>query len=133
MNDECELNIILAHNIDFYLHREHITRKELADRLRVSVASVGFWLAGKKMPRMDKIDRMCAIFGCSRQDLLSEHSAPPKRETAQDPDDPPNIQDVDRYLSYALRFSRLSASSREQVLRFVEFCLEREGCTKRNP
>lgn len=49
-----------------------ITRKELAQKMEVSEASVCNWLKGIKVPRADKVDKMCNIFGCHRSDLVSE-------------------------------------------------------------
>lgn len=49
-----------------------ITRKDLAKKMEVSEASVCNWLKGIKVPRADKVDKMCSIFGCNRSDLVSE-------------------------------------------------------------
>lgn len=74
MNDEKKIAAIIAANIQRYMDIHHFTRNELAKRIGVSVASVGFWCTGTKIPRMDKIDKMCRLFDCERSDLLLELS-----------------------------------------------------------
>ena len=72
---EKEMAAVVASNIQYYLDENHLTRKELAEKLGVSLSSVGFWCIGAKIPRMDKIDKMCSIFGCKRSDLLISPAA----------------------------------------------------------
>ena len=71
--------IIIGSNIQYLLKRSGMSRHDLAVRLGVSDASVGFWCIGKKCPRMDKVDRMCAVFGCERSDILVEPSIVEKK------------------------------------------------------
>ena len=75
MKNETEIARIIAANIAYYMTRSNLTRQELADRIGVSVSSVGFWCTGVKIPRMDKVDKMCSVFGCTRTELLSEPAA----------------------------------------------------------
>lgn len=46
------------------------TQAELAEFLGVTQASVSNWVNGIKLPRMDKIDKICAFLNCSRSSLL---------------------------------------------------------------
>lgn len=55
-----------------YLELFKMNQSEFADKMGVSPASVSLWIQGKKSPRMDKLDRMCALFNCTRNDLLGE-------------------------------------------------------------
>ena len=55
-----------------YLELLNMTQNDLAKKMNVSPASVTLWIQGKKSPRMDKIDKMCEIFNCTRNDLLGE-------------------------------------------------------------
>lgn len=75
MGNEKEIAAIIAANINHRLDVNHITRGELAKRVGVSLSSVGFWCTGKKIPRMDKVDKMCAIFNCDRSDILMDPAA----------------------------------------------------------
>ena len=67
---EREYNEIFAENLKRYLDLNDMSQTDLARRLGVSAQSVTNWCAGKKSPRMDKVDAMCKIFGCNRSDLM---------------------------------------------------------------
>lgn len=62
----------ISKNLYSLMAIHNISRTELASKLGVSVSSVGFWATGQKIPRMDKVDKMCEIFGCRRSDILEE-------------------------------------------------------------
>lgn len=68
MKDETAITI--GKNIRRYMDAAHLSRQELADLLGVSVTSIGFWCSGNRIPRIDKIDKMCSIFKCTRADIL---------------------------------------------------------------
>lgn len=61
---------IIAMNIRQLLIDYKLTRADLAERLGVSTATVGYWCTGKKIPRMDKVDAMCDTFNVTRSQLL---------------------------------------------------------------
>lgn len=67
---EREYNEVFAENLKRYLDLNDMSQTDLARRLGVSAQSVTNWCAGKKSPRMDKVDAMCKIFGCNRSDLM---------------------------------------------------------------
>jgi transcriptional regulator with XRE-family HTH domain len=73
-----EVNSMDKHEEEFsrrmlaYLELLNMTQNDLAKKMNVSPASVTLWIQGKKSPRMDKIDKMCEIFNCTRNDLLGE-------------------------------------------------------------
>lgn len=71
---EQDFNTVFSKRLKFYLNRSKMTQTELAKRLGVGTTSVYNWCAGIKSPRMDKIDVMCDIFGCSRTDLMEDTS-----------------------------------------------------------
>ncbi|HEY9574043.1 MAG TPA: helix-turn-helix transcriptional regulator [Lachnospiraceae bacterium] len=71
---EKEFNQIFSHNLNRYLQEHKMTQLDLAERLSVSPASVSHWCNGAKSPRMDKIDKMCSIFGILRSDLMEDHT-----------------------------------------------------------
>lgn len=57
------------------LKKHNMTQAELAERMDVSTATASNWCKGIKLPRMDKVDRMCAIFDCPRSDLMEDKSS----------------------------------------------------------
>lgn len=69
---EKEFNIMFSKNLKKQMEKNDITKLELAQKLGVSPASVTHWTTGVKTPRMDKVDKMCIIFGCNRSDLITD-------------------------------------------------------------
>ena len=74
MSEE-EFNAIFARRLKFYLEQNGITQFDLSKRLHVSSSTVTDWVYGRRTPRMDKVDAMCEIFNCSREDLITEKSS----------------------------------------------------------
>ncbi len=72
---ENEINAVIARNIQNCMTDRGLSQKELAAALGVSQASISNWCQGIKMPRMDKIDRICDFFGIKRSYLLCDHSS----------------------------------------------------------
>lgn len=73
ITDKPQTGDTIARNINHYMSHYKISRSELANRLNVSKATVGYWCTGKKIPRMAKIDEMCKIFNVQRKHLVSEN------------------------------------------------------------
>ena len=69
---EKQLNQIIADNITNLLRVNNRTQLELAEYLDVTQATVSNWCNGIKMPRMDKIDKICAFFGVNRSVIMTE-------------------------------------------------------------
>lgn len=65
---EHEINRIISENLNRLLEERNITQQELAEYIGVTQASVSNWCKGIKMPRMDKVDKICELFGISRSD-----------------------------------------------------------------
>lgn len=70
--NENTFNSIFAKNLRTYLEMNHMTQAELSKKLDVGTTSVYNWCNGIKIPRMDKVDKMCEIFGCKRSDLITD-------------------------------------------------------------
>lgn len=71
-----EINRVFALRLNQFLEQYEMSQSDLAKRLNVSTASVNYWCKGIKSPRMDKVDAMCAIFGCRRSDFMEESISP---------------------------------------------------------
>ena len=72
MNDyENKIDELIAQNLVRLLREKNRTQLELAEYLGVTPATVSNWCNGIKMPRMDKIDRICAFFDVNRSYLMS--------------------------------------------------------------
>ena len=67
-----EYKAIFFQRLAYYLNKTGISQVALADKLGVSEAAVSFWVKGAKIPRMDKLQAMAELFGCSLTDLVTE-------------------------------------------------------------
>lgn len=69
---EQEFNKIFSRNLTYYLEKHNRSQADLAKYIGVSTASVSNWCKGIKLPRMDKVDKMCSFFQINRSDLMEE-------------------------------------------------------------
>lgn len=69
---EQEINAIIAQNLNYHLNRCGKSQLDLAVYMGVSQATVSNWCKGIKLPRMDKIDRICEFFRINRSELMSD-------------------------------------------------------------
>lgn len=65
---------ILADNVNALLEKHGLSYRELAARLGVSHSTIGAWVTGRAVPRMDKIDAMCKMFNVSRSYFCEDHN-----------------------------------------------------------
>lgn len=58
-------------NLQYLRAERHMTQEQLAMLLGVSHQSVTKWEVEKSYPEMDKLIKMCQIFECSLDDLVT--------------------------------------------------------------
>lgn len=73
-----KINENIARNVRNYMDTMNMDAAELAQKLDCSPSTVYMWIQGNATPRMDKIDRMCGVFGCERSDLIADKPATPE-------------------------------------------------------
>ena len=71
-------NMLFAANLRRLLDNNNMKAVDLAQRVGVSNAIVSQWLKGVKIPRMDKVSRICSVLDCSLEDLVGADA--PARE-----------------------------------------------------
>lgn len=69
---EQDINRLIAKKLSYYMNINDKSQQDLADYIGVTQATVSNWCKGLKMPRMDKIDKICSFFNISRSDLMGE-------------------------------------------------------------
>jgi transcriptional regulator with XRE-family HTH domain len=67
-------------NLNRLIREKGATQKEIADFIGVSTPTMNYYVKGINVPRMDKLDKLCTFFGCTRSDLLE----PPKKHDITD-------------------------------------------------
>ena len=64
----------MGENIQYYMDKMGIDRKDFAKAIDVPYSSLTDWINGKTYPRIDKIERMANYFGISKADLVEERN-----------------------------------------------------------
>lgn len=72
MQDKDAFRKLFSRNLNRFLSANGMTQLELSRRMSVSTATVSEWCTGKKIPRMDKVDKLCEIFGINRSNLIED-------------------------------------------------------------
>lgn len=60
-------------NLNYWMKRTDTTQQELADALNVTRQAVSNYLTGNNLPRIGKVDEICAFFKIKRTDLLDKN------------------------------------------------------------
>lgn len=63
---------IFAKNLEYYIKKNNITQKELAEAIGVSSPALNDWIKGKKFPRIDKIEKLADYFKILKSDLIED-------------------------------------------------------------
>ena len=80
MIDEKTYNRIVAANLRRLMYEKGVTQTDMAKALGFTKQSVSHWMNGEHLPRMAKIDKICAYLGCKRSDLLEVDKTRKTRE-----------------------------------------------------
>ena len=64
------MNKDIAKNIETFRKQLKLTQRELSEKLNVSNKTVSSWESGRTEPNIGMIEAMCAIFDCSKTDLI---------------------------------------------------------------
>lgn len=108
-----EINRNISRNIKNYMEVLQINQLELAKLLECSNTSISMWISGDVTPRFDKIDKMCKVFHCTRDDLVGEGVKTPEEI----------IGDQVRSL-FIEKFDRLDDSQRLRLMTYIDSLLK---------
>ena len=75
MPNENTMKKTFTDNLNRLLQERGITQAELATYMEVSNTTVNNWVKGYKVPRMDKVDKLCSFFKIKRSELLEQPPA----------------------------------------------------------
>jgi len=59
----------IGNNIGNYIARNRMTQKELAEKLRITEASMSRYISGDRIPKATLLYRMSKMLGCTMEDL----------------------------------------------------------------
>lgn len=69
-----DLKRIFSDNLKYYLSTSGLTQVDLTNHMQVSCSTTSDWCNGKKLPRMEKIQKICDWLHITRDDLLEERT-----------------------------------------------------------
>lgn len=121
MITEEEFNRIFSNNMKYYMENEHLTCRDLSERMNISLSAVYSWYHGKKTPRMDKVDMMCKIFHCKRSNLMNEQT-----EDERNMDKAQDLFNKETAL-LLLDYSKLSEKNKIRATAYIKALLDTEG------
>lgn len=81
MSEIDELKKVFSDNLKYYLNNSKLTQVDLTNYMGVSCSTSSDWCNGKKLPRMDKIQKICEWLHITRDDLLEERSSNVSKES----------------------------------------------------
>lgn len=68
---------VFASNLQYYMHLNKVSRKEVSEAIGVSYFTLSDWVNGKKYPRMGKVELLADYFGILKSDLIEDKSRQP--------------------------------------------------------
>ncbi len=76
--------ISIGSNIKQMRQKFGLNQSVIADLMGISFAKVSNWENGKKVPRMEEIERLCQIFNCKKESLLGLNYPDSKKDAQLD-------------------------------------------------
>ena len=78
---------IFAKNLLYYINKNGVTQRDVAEVVDVSPSTFNEWIKGKKYPRIDKIEKLANYFRIQKSDLIEEYTeknnSPDKQELTE--------------------------------------------------
>jgi len=114
------LKEVFQQNLKRLLDKKQATQKDLAKYMMVSPVTVNDWIRGRKLPRMDKVDRLCEYFGVPRSALMETGYSVGNSTTIQSKTISKEERDLNKFLERAeVMFDgdtyKLTADDREKI------------------
>lgn len=72
MCENKDLKNIFAENLKYYARKNNVIQADIARALNISTSLISDWFTGKKMPRVDNVEKLADYFGVSSSDLYSK-------------------------------------------------------------
>lgn len=119
MSDMDELKALFSNNLKYYLNESKFSQVDLTNYMHVSSSTVSDWCNGKKLPRMDKIQKICEWLKITRDDLLEERCLS---------DSENSLSWREKYLLEA--FDKLNSDGKQKVMTYLDDLLVNEKYKK---
>ena len=107
-------NNSFSKNLVRLLKENHISQKELAEKLGVRPSTVSMWITGNSSPRMGIVQQLSDIFSVSMSDLLELDHDNDKHSGLQPFAEPPHSDTLIK------AFEQLNNSGKEKAIAYLE-------------
>ena len=108
---------IFASNLKRHMYAKNVNSIDVASHMGVSKSIVSEWRNGKKMPRMDKIERLALYFGIQKSDLIEEKcSTNIANDNTEQIETPATTEDDERAQLFVKLFSQLNPDQQDMII-----------------
>lgn len=101
---------IFSKNLRLYMAKAGKKQIDIVNDLGFDKSAVSSWVNGTRLPRMDKVNALAVYLGCSRSDLIDEHTGTEPPQSSPSPEEEQLLE----------HFNQLNRTGREKVLEDVE-------------
>lgn len=115
----------IAQNIERLRKKNNLTQKELSEKLNVSNKTVSSWEIGRTEPNIGMIESMCAVFNCTKSELLEESWGNYKNQITQDLISGNFLDSVSAdAMEIAILYDQLDPGQKGQVKGYIDCLIE---------
>lgn len=115
----------IAQNIERLRKKNNLTQKELSEKLNVSNKTVSSWEIGRTEPNIGMIESMCAVFNCTKSELLEESWGNYKNQITQDLISGNFLDSVSAdAMEIAILYDQLDPERKGQVKGYIDCLIE---------
>lgn len=118
---------VFSQNLNRKMKELNKTRKDICDAIEISYFTVTDWVKGKKMPRMDKIEKLAQYFDCSISELVEKKDDEQLEMQKRDNELSAlilKLKEDDELLDIMDRFDKLDASKRAIIVSILDAFLK---------
>lgn len=72
---------IFSKNLRYYMNLRGKNQIDIINDLGINKSAISTWVNGSRLPRMDKVDLLAKYLGCTRSDLIEEHTVSDEQST----------------------------------------------------
>lgn len=115
----------IAQNIERLRKKNNLTQKELSEKLNVSNKTVSSWEIGRTEPNIGMIESMCAVFNCTKSELLEESWGNYKNQITQNLISGNFLDSVSAdAMEIAILYDQLDPGRKGQVKGYIDCLIE---------
>ena len=106
---------IFSKNLKKLMDEKGVSRRDIAEILKISYFTVSDWVNGKKYPRMDKVELLANYFGVLKSDLIEETTKTDSTKSITVTDEEQKLLDL---------FRKVPENQQQMVLQMINAALK---------